>query len=30
VLDGFERYFGRRAGSPSAYTEKEWSAEEFT
>lgn len=30
VLDSFSRYFGPRAGSPTAYVEKDWSAEEFT
>jgi monoamine oxidase len=30
VLDSFTRYFGPRAGEPTAYVEKDWSAEEFT
>lgn len=30
VLDCFTRYFGPRAGNPTAYVEKDWSAEEFT
>jgi monoamine oxidase len=30
VLDSFVRYFGPQAAQPSAYTEKDWSAEEFT
>jgi len=30
VLDCFVRYFGPQAARPSAYTEKDWSAEEFT
>jgi len=30
VLDSFTRYFGPLAGQPSAYVEKDWSAEEFT
>ncbi len=30
VLDCFTRYFGPRAGEPTAYVEKDWSAEEFT
>jgi monoamine oxidase len=30
VLDSFVRYFGPQAAQPSAYTEKDWSAEELT
>lgn len=30
VIDSFVRYFGPQAGHPSAYAEKDWSAEEFT
>ena len=30
VLDSFTRYFGPRAAEPTAYVEKDWSAEEFT
>jgi monoamine oxidase len=30
VLDSFVRYFGPQAAQPTAYTEKDWSAEEFT
>jgi monoamine oxidase len=30
VLEGFTRYFGPQAGLPTAYLEKDWSAEEFT
>lgn len=30
VLDCFVRYFGARAGDPTSYLEKDWSAEEFT
>jgi len=30
VLDSFVRYFGPRAAEPTAYLEKDWSAEEFS
>jgi monoamine oxidase len=30
VLDCFVRYFGARAATPTAYVEKDWSAEEFS
>ncbi|WP_431903203.1 flavin monoamine oxidase family protein [Amycolatopsis thermoflava] len=30
VIDSFVRYFGPQAGTPTAYVEKDWSAEEFT
>ena len=30
VVDSLVRYFGPEAGRPSAYLEKDWSAEEFT
>lgn len=30
VLDCFVRYFGTQAAVPTAYVEKDWSAEEFT
>ncbi|MBB1156864.1 flavin monoamine oxidase family protein [Amycolatopsis dendrobii] len=30
VLDSFVRYLGPRAAEPTAYVEKDWSAEEFT
>ena len=30
VLEDLERYFGPRAGAPSEYFERDWSAEEFT
>lgn len=30
VLDSFTRYFGPRAAEPTAYVEKDWTAEEFT
>ncbi|GAA1034624.1 hypothetical protein GCM10009565_90790 [Amycolatopsis albidoflavus] len=30
MLDSFVRYLGPRAAEPTAYEEKDWSAEEFT
>lgn len=30
VLNSFTSYFGPQAGTPTAYLEKDWSAEEFT
>ncbi|WP_203337707.1 flavin monoamine oxidase family protein [Nocardioides limicola] len=30
VIDSFVRYFGPAAGDPTAYVEKDWSAEEFS